>query len=396
MACNELFKHTKYIKQIKSERTGVWSFKVFIPYETSKGKQTFTETFSSSKYQSNREAFNAAVFCRDQFLVELKTTGVPNKSDYTALDILEKSFEMSSLSAETQRKKRVTYCKWIASSVQLSKISNLIASDVQLSMAEAARKEGISQGILDDLYCIWNQIFKTALRMELIYRNPMDMVDKLKITKKYRTRRVAETDLDTLLHVCEAMVRRTKDEPRLKYDANIMVYALKVSWFTALRPAEVLALEYQHVDYRKKVLYVRQEVGSDTERKAYIRDTKTFKSRRNIPLNDEALRLFAEIEKYQKHKKYLFADYEGNLMTSTKTADKILRVCNAEDIEFNWYCLRHQYSTDMQRNKEDLSVTAKGMGHENINMTYQYTRMSDDDLRLAMDRLGRTLSKENI
>lgn len=396
MTCNELFKHTKYIKQLKSERTGKWSFKVFIPYDTSKGKAVFTETFNGSKYESNREAFNAAVLCRDQFLVNMKTVGIPTKTEYTALDILEKSFEMSSLSAETQRKKRVTYCKWIATNVQSSKISNLIASDVQLSMAEAARKEGISQGILDDLYCIWNQIFKTALRMELIYRNPMDMVDKLKINKKYTTRRIAETDLDTLLTVCDALVKRTKDEKRLKYDAKLIAYALKVSWFTALRPAEVLALEYEHVDTVKKVLYVRQEIGSDVDRKAYIRDTKTFKSRRNIPLTNEAIALFQEIAKFQKSNKYLFADYDGNLMTSTKTADKILRVCNAENIEFNWYCLRHQYSTDMQRNKEDLSVTAKGMGHENINMTYQYTRMSDDDLRMAMDRLGRTLSKENI
>lgn len=392
----ELFKHTKYIKQLKSDRTGQWSFKVFIPYDKDGTKQTYTQTFKASKYPSAKEAFNEALTCRDTFLLSLKTVGVPAKTKLTTLGMLEKSFEMSSLSPETVRKKRLTFSKWTPNEIQNTNINDINAADIQLALAKITKLEGISQGILDDLFCIWNQIFKTALKMDVIYRNPMDRVDKLHVNKKQSDPRISETDLDTLLQVCDAIIKHTKPTVELLYNANIIVYALKVSWFTALRPAEVLALEYQHIDYRAKTLYVRQEIGLNEDRKPIIRRPKTAKSIRNIPLTDEAIKLFKEIEKYQKNRLYLFADFNGNLITSTQTADKILKVCTQENINFNWYCLRHQYSTDMQRNNVDLSVTAKGMGHENINMTYQYTRMNDDDLRVAMTRLGRTLSKKSI
>lgn len=390
---NELFKHTKYVKQLRSEKTGKWSFKVFIPYGKDGRTQTYTKTFAVSKYPSIREAFNAAVMDRDQFLLNMKTIGAPAKTNMSVLDTLNKSFEMSSLSAETIRKKRLTFSKWVDESLQSKKITDVIASDIQLSLANASRNEKISQGILDDLFCIWTQIFKTAMKMDVIYRNPIDKVDRLKTSKKGPERRIAETDLDTLLAVCDAIMKHTSNIKRLQYDSKLICYALKVSWFTALRPAEVLGLEYRHVDLQSKTLYVRQEVGMNENRVAIIRDTKTTKSSRNIPLTDEALQLFREIMRMQKGSKYLFADYDGNLMNSTKTADKINKVCKQENIQFNWYCLRHQYSTDMQRNNVALSIAAKGMGHENINMTYQYTRMSDKDLRIAMNNLGRTLKK---
>lgn len=392
MKDNELFKHAKFVKQIKSKKSGKWSFKVFIPYKKDFKTMTYTKTFNESDYLSPRQAYSEAVTCRDQFLLAQKTTGVPNYTNLTVNETLEKYFLMTNSSHETVRKKRLTFHKWVNQELLEKNIRDVLAADIQFSLANISRQEDISQGILDDLFCIWTQIFKAAIRMDIIIKNPCDKIEKIRINK-VQSKRIAETNLDTLLKVCDGLISIARNTPKHKYNGHIMSYALKVSWFTALRPAEVLALEYSHVDFDKKLLYIRQEIGLNAERKSYIRCVKTQKSYREIPLTDPALELFKEIMDYQKDEKYLFADYDGNLLNSTIVSDRIMRLCKKENIQFNWYCLRHQYSTDMQRNNENISVTAKGMGHENINVTYQYTRMSNDDLREAMNRLNRKLTK---
>ncbi|MDO4378332.1 MAG: site-specific integrase [Erysipelotrichia bacterium] len=392
MKDNELFKHAKFVKQIKSEKTGKWSFKVFIPYKKDFKSMTYTKTFNETNYLNPRQAYLEAIVCRDQFLLTQKTIGAPNYSNLTVNDTLEKYFLMTNLSHETIRKKRLTFSKWVNKELLEKNIRDVSAADIQFSLANASRQENISQGILDYLVCIWTQVFKAAIRMDIIVKNPCDKIEKIHINK-VKSKRIAETNLETLLKVCDGLISTAREAPKNKYNAHIMSYALKVSWFTALRPAEVLALEYSHIDFDKKLLYARQEIGLNAERKSYIRGVKTQKSYRDIPLTDPALELFKEIMNYQKDKKYLFADYNGNLLNSTIVSDRIMRLCKKENIQFNWYCLRHQYSTDMQRNNENISVTAKGMGHENINVTYQYTRMSNDDLREAMNRLNRKLTK---
>lgn len=392
MKDNELFKHAKFIKQMKSSKTGKWSFKVFIPYEKGNKSLRFTKTFSESKYNSPKEAYRESILCRDRFLTDLKTVGVPSYSKISVKETLEKYFLMSSLSEETIRKKKLTFNKWTKSELLEKNIRDVSSADIQFGLAEASRDKNISQGILDDLYCIWNQIFKAAIRLDIIFKNPCDKIERLKI-KKVKHKRIAETNLFTLNKICDLLYDSARNSPKHKYNAKLVSYALKVSWFTALRPAEVLALEYCHVDFENEYLYVRQEIGLDSNRKSYIRAPKTDKSYRDIPLTKEAIILFKEIESFQKDEKYLFADYDGCLMNSTITADRIFKICAKANIQFNWYCLRHQYSTDMQRNNENIAVTAKGMGHENINMTYQYTRMSNDDLREAMNRLNRKLTE---
>lgn len=64
-----------------------------------------------------------------------------------------------------------------------------------------------------------------------------------------------------------------------------------------------------------------------------------------------------------------------------EVVSKINYVCSKEGIKFNQYRLRHQFSTDLVTDNQDLRTIMELMGHNNPSMTIEYAR-SNEELKI--------------
>ena len=95
---------------------------------------------------------------------------------------------------------------------------------------------------------------------------------------------------------------------------------------------------------------------------------------------------FADLFEYQDSD-YLFADFKGNLMDTTKVSSKINHSCKQEGIKFNRYLLRHNLASVMIENGQDPRTVQEVMGHEESSMTLYYARSKDESKIKALNLL---------
>lgn len=99
------------------------------------------------------------------------------------------------------------------------------------------------------------------------------------------------------------LLRYAKD-----YDSHIYVFLL-LALYTGLRKGELLALTWEDVDYRKKLLRVnKNRTGSRKEVTSQVLTPKTNSSNRKIPLNDAVLVALEEEQKKQNEYGYLLGN----------------------------------------------------------------------------------------
>lgn len=375
MATKNKFKKEKFITQRYSERTKQWTFQVYFRYIDSDSQQaTYTSSFSEKDFLSAKSAYLAAIADRDEKRTMLNTIGIPKNIDYTVQEMFEIFIEMSSLTFETKRKKRITFNKYVPDFLRNSSIKKIKAADIQRELSKNV-EAGATKGIITDLMTIWKQIFHAAIMKDIV---TVDQTIKLSMPKIHTpiVKKDVNTDSTTLEKVYEALREHTKNTDEALFNTEIIIYAIKLMWMTGIRPAECFALEKRHIDLDLNVIHIWQSIGSTSRHKAVIRDTKTELSYRDIPLTESCKLLLEELLQFQDND-FLFADFNGELFNSTKASAKIKHATSLEGINFNMYRCRHQFSTDLIRSGQDVRTVMELMGHNNIKMTIGYARSNN-------------------
>ena len=172
----------------------------------------------------------------------------------------------------------------------------------------------------------------------------------------------------------------------------------KLMLYCGLRPGEVNALQWKHVDLAHKVIHVRQaQKHNSTE----IGTPKTAAGVRDIPIPDI---LCKELKKGNRED--YVASWTGGAITraaqsrmwrsilremdilagATVYRNQIIESKIADDLDL--YCLRHTYCTDLQRAGVPINVAKVLMGHSSIEVTARiYTHTGTDETRKAVKKL---------
>lgn len=147
---------------------------------------------------------------------------------------------------------------------------------------------------------------------------------------------------------------------------------------TGLRQGELLALDWDHIDLKKKEIKIEQSakevyIYDDSEHKhieTVIQTPKTQNSFRTIPLPSSLIDKLKEVDNKEG---YLFLDSEGHLLkgknVSTKWT-KILKECNISHKKF--HSIRHTYGSMLLQKGVDIETVAELMGHTAISITQIY------------------------
>ena len=242
---------------------------------------------------------------------------------------------------------------------------------------------GMSFSHLDKLRQELKFLFSTALDNSLVKKDPTTKLIMPDYTKGKR-RSITDQEREHLYKVCEAY------KPFLLF---------RVILQTGARPAEAMKLIGKDIDHSNRLLH--------------IRGTKTYNSDRYVPIPSdlyEIIRYTAPFlpicpntvgKPYNKDSYRKLRDRlkrELNLSMGTKTYRNALVPPYALADDFEPYCLRHTYCTDLCKAGVDVRTAQRLMGHANISITADiYTHVDQSqilDAAKKMEIYAETMRKQ--
>lgn len=163
---------------------------------------------------------------------------------------------------------------------------------------------------------------------------------------------------------------------------------------TGLRQGELLALDWEHIDLKKKELSIDKSVkevytyDDDIHKhiETIVQTPKTLTSFRTVPIPDELINMLNNIENKTG---ILFADENGNYLKAKNISyqwKKILKECNIPHKKF--HSIRHTYASMLLKNGVDIQTVAELMGHSAISITQIYLHSSDKQKQEAVNKIN--------
>jgi len=219
------------------------------------------------------------------------------------------------------------------------------------------------------------RFFAYALKQGFIKENPM-----LDVVMRKRETIVADDDTKAL----RPEIRQQVFAFAMEHD--LLKPILITSALTGLRPQEIIALEWRHVNLVKKTLSVRQALtreyeldadGKKLSSRAAIGKTKTPKSVRDIMIPDAAVDALKEWQAYcmanSLVSKYVFPNTRtGEHRTYSGLRSLLARFIKRNGLEdegISLYTFRHTFATILLEQRENPRIVADLMGHVKTSTT---------------------------
>lgn len=219
--------------------------------------------------------------------------------------------------------------------------------------------------------------------------------------------------------------KKVKKEPRVltPEEQNKFMEAIKgdrmeaafiLDLFTGLRRGELLGLKWADIDFKNKVIKIRQTLcrvknfddGAENKTKLVFDTPKTEKGKRVIPLLDEVVNALKTHKNRQGAEKLkaggltkdgglyednglVFCTQIGTPLDPRKFTDIFHAVVEKAGIgETNLHALRHTFATRGLENGIELKVMQELMGHSSITLTADiYSHVLLDKNREAINKL---------
>ena len=249
------------------------------------------------------------------------------------------------------------------------------------------RSKGLRPSTVRQIYTVLRAILDTAVRDDLLARNPAAALTRPKVEKREAAYLVPD-QIRTLLAAAEGS----------RYAA---LFALLVN--TGLRRGEALALHWTDIDLEDRVLRVRGTL-SRVDGNLVVTTTKTERSRRSVPLSSAAVEILRGVRARQRAERlhagsqwvqtpFVFTTELGE-PCDPRNALRALKAASAKAglPGIGLHTLRHSSASVMIVNGVPLKVVSEILGHASIAITGDvYGHVSPDVSREALDRLSAAL-----
>ena len=146
---------------------------------------------------------------------------------------------------------------------------------------------------------ILSAALKTAVKMELLYRNPAQVVDPPRV----ETAEVQPPNVSTVHRLLE--VSETQGDP--------LFPALRLIAYSAIRRGECLGLHWQQVDFTRQEITIVSSLVRSAEMGLILEPPKSKASRRVIDLDDGTMQILHEHKVRQMENRLILGrTYEDN------------------------------------------------------------------------------------
>lgn len=236
----------------------------------------------------------------------------------------------------------------------LSKITPPILEEYKLHRVRKVSKETVNHDLK-----ILTIIFKWAVDQNLIKRNPAAEIRRFKVNRK-NARFFSQEEIKLVLERCP---------DRWKPAYMILLH-------TGLRRKELANLEWEDVDFERRIIQIRSKEGW----------TPKSKRDREIPINDELNEVLLELKEKSSGVHVLerngIKKYDRALWENFWRLSKKLEIKNA-----NIHTFRHTFASYMIMSGVDLVIVKELLGHRDISTTMHYAHLMPNHKHWAVNRI---------
>lgn len=149
---------------------------------------------------------------------------------------------------------------------------------------------------------------------------------------------------------------------------------------TGLRFGELIALQWQDIDFDHKVITVQRSIA-----RGRIGSPKSNKIRK-IPLAKDLEWLFQQKD---RRNTFVFTDSKGEVLKQKGCDKKIIRFGKMAGIEkrTTWHVLRHSFATHLANSGTAIPIVQALLGHSDIRTTMRYAHVIPVSLVQAINTL---------
>lgn len=250
---------------------------------------------------------------------------------------------------------------------------------------ESLEKEGLSTSTIQKHHNVLSGIFKLAVKHEKVKKSPMNKVDKPQVRNKQG--QVYNSDeLKELYHLLS------------KEDNRQQVLLIKLALNTGLRKGEMLALQWDDIDFTTNTIHVRHSLSYTKQNGYVLKEPKTKGSIRTIGVSTK---LMNELKKHIYKKKtdrmeseelweggkyyFVFSSDLGKPIhqnVPSRWWNRFLKRTGFKKIRF--HDLRHTFATGLIDKGGNINKISKYMGHSSITTTMDiYGHYIKEDREIA-------------
>ncbi|MDL2219414.1 site-specific integrase [Ruminococcaceae bacterium OttesenSCG-928-O06] len=265
------------------------------------------------------------------------------------------------------------------------------------------REGNLSDNSIKKIHMMFKMALNQAVNNGLIPRNPALNVKLPKIRPKEM--RVLSMD------------EQHKLEKAALDSDNRNAFGVYLCVNTGLRLGELLGLQWKDIDWEKKEILVRRnlgrrvvfEDGMPNGTAIVIGDTKTFSSRRSVPITADMVEKITEFKAKQdaakqaageayKDDDFLLASDLGKHYEPRHYEELFYGLVEQAGIEkANFHSLRHTFATRCIEAGMDVYVVSKLLGHTNPTTTLnRYGHLLPDHRAASVEKLERYMSRGDV
>ncbi len=178
-------------------------------------------------------------------------------------------------------------------------------------------------------------------------------------------------------------IEQAKIEKYIVENKKFYHYGILICLYTGLRIGELIALKWQNVDFKNKIIYIEKAVSTISQNHTTfaIEDTpKTTSSIRVIPISKQLLEILKEL------KRNTFCEYvvcsrnvkQLQPRAYQKAFENLLKRLKIK--HYGFHSLRHTFATRLLENKVDIKTISELMGHSSPTITlnrYVHTNLTN-------------------
>jgi integrase len=255
------------------------------------------------------------------------------------------------------------------------------------SLIRELEDKGLSRSTIENYVLPLSGTMAFAMRRGLLSVNPCSLLtkdDRPAQREKLQDHVWSDEEIRELISAAERLAK----QPESRYDYSPLI---RVALYTGLRLGELLGLQWQDVDVREGVLYVRRQWTRTGE----YATPKTKAGLRRVPLSEEMTKYLAALKLRSTPSgdtDPVFASRNGKPLSHRNVTrrgfEAAAKLAGIEGVSF--HSMRHAFASRMIHRGITSTVLAALMGHESSAITERaYIHLfdkqrTDESVRAAM------------